>query len=82
MEYLQELSKVVDGKVVVDWSKGPDDAQFYTPETDVAFEGFVKIEGDQVFCFVPSHGHVAWRLDWIADPETIEEDANMIKKEA
>lgn len=79
--YEQKMSTVVDGVIVVDWSKGPADAQYYTPETDENYEGFMKLDGTSAFCFVPAMGMTKWRLESIRTNEEIIGDKSMIKKE-
>lgn len=82
MSYKQEMSEVVDGVRVIDWSKGPADAQLYTPETDENFEGFMKIEDDVAYCFVPAVGMTQWRREMVRSTQEVLDDKNMIAKEA
>lgn len=80
--YLQEMSSVdASGKIVVNWSYAPADAQLYTPETDENFEGFLKIEDGVAYCYVPSIGMTGWRLEGVRSNEEILNDESMIKKE-
>lgn len=79
--YEQKMSTVVDGVIVVDWSKGPADAEYYTPETDQNYEGFMRLEGNRAWCFVPSMGMTKWRIEGVCTNEQIIGDESMIKKE-
>lgn len=80
--YIQEMSSVGEnGNIVVDWSCAPADAQLYTPETDENFEGFLKLEGDDAYCYVPCMGMTGWRIEGVRSNEEILNDKNMIKKE-
>lgn len=79
--YKQEMSSIVDGKIIVDWSHAPSDAHLYTPETDDNYEGFLKIVGNDAYCFVPSIGMTGWRLEGVRTNEQILNDESMIKKE-
>lgn len=82
MSYPQEMSEMVDGVRVIDWSKGPRDAQLYTPETDENFEGFMKIEEGVAYCFVPSIGMTDWRREMVRSAQEVLDDKSMIAKEA
>ena len=78
--YTQKASSVVDGEIVIDWSKGPEDAQFYTTETDDNFEGFIKVEGEHVY-FTQSDDFKYWNEDWFNTPEDVMNDDELIEKE-
>lgn len=79
--YTQKASTVVDGQLVIDWTKGPEDADFYSPETDDNFEGFIKIDSDVVY-FTTDDDFKSWSQDWFNTPEDVNSDTALIKKES
>lgn len=77
-KYKQDASKVVDGKVVVDWSQAPTDATHYTPETDAVIESFLKIKGNSVQFVVP--GNKSWNSDWFTCPSELDDSDKFISR--
>lgn len=71
----QKYSKVIDGQIVVDWSACPS-ASHYCPETDITYEGFLKVVDDTVItCNIhPTFGDGVADEDWFLDAEATPED--------
>lgn len=85
MSYVQKASEVVDGVVVVNWAYGPEDAQFYTPETDATYETFLKVVGDDVvmvYLTDTTDGPSKWRPAFFDTVEDLKTDKTVIAKES
>lgn len=85
MGYVQKASEVVDGVVVVNWANGPEDAQFYTPETDDTYETFLKIVNDDVVMVYhtdTTDGPSKWRPAFFDTVEDLRADTKVIAKES
>lgn len=80
--YIQELSyRDADDNLVIDWAAGPDDAQYYSPETDRKFEGFMKIDGDNVYYSTDHLGFNVWRYEMKLSADHVRNNTDLIKKE-
>lgn len=79
--YIQKASSVVDGFVSIDWEKAPHDAQFYSPETDINFESFVKVtSAGTVYFSSDREGFDVWVADMLLTAEDVKNDTDLIAK--
>lgn len=74
-----EASSVVNGNLVIDWSIGPNDAQYYTQDSASNYESFAKIENGVVY-FVTGDDWKDWNIDLLVTPDELLDDDEMIKK--
>ncbi|WOZ57540.1 hypothetical protein [Pseudomonas phage vB_PseuGesM_254] len=83
MTYEQVASEVVDGKIVIDWTKGPSDAKFYTPETYENYETFLKVEQGEVYVIhMKNDDDPKWRVAFFDSVKEMLEDESVIAKES
>ncbi|WP_311959599.1 hypothetical protein, partial [Acinetobacter baumannii] len=71
--------------VVVNWAIGPEDAQFYTPETDETYETFLKIVNDDVvmvYHTCTTDGPPTRRTAFFDTVEDLRADTKVIAKES
>jgi hypothetical protein len=82
MTYIQKLSHLdAEDNLVIDWQAGPDDAQYYSPETDENFEGFMKIVGDLAYFSTEHDGFKVWKIEMGLSADFVRNDPALIKKE-
>lgn len=76
--YINKASSIVDGQILIDWAKGPEDAQFYTPDSDSNFECFVKVENGSVYFSTETEENFSfWLKDWFNTPEDVINDGEL-----